>query len=464
MQVIDKNTDGLRREFNVVVAASTIEDKITSRLTEVGSQVRLPGFRPGKVPMTLLRKRFGDAVRGEILEKTIDESTQAALSEKALKPAMQPKVEVVTFEEGKDLEFAVKLEVLPEIGASDFSNLELNRPVATVTDEELDKAVQDFLKSRRSTEKVAEDRKAKKGDALLVDFIGRIDGKEFEGGSAQDNTIEIGAGMLVPGFEDQLIGAKAGETVTVKVTFPDEYGVKTLAGKPAEFEVKVKELHTITTPELNDEFAKSVGDETVESLKNRLRAFIQQNYDGASRMRVKRQLLDKLADSNSFAVPAGMVDVEFDAIWRQMEQVKQDGQLDPEDEGKSEEDLKAEYRAIAERRVRLGLLLSDVGQKNNVTVSSDDISKAVTAEAYRYPGQEAAVVDFYQKNPQAVEQLRAPIFEEKVVDYIISKAKITDQPVSVEELMRDPDAVEAEKAPSESKGAAKKSKANKKST
>ncbi len=439
MQVIDKSSDGLTRVFNVVISATSIEERVVSRLNEVGQQVRLPGFRPGKVPMKLLRTRFGQSVRGEILENTISESTQAALTERALKPAMQPRVELVTFEEGKDLEFSVKLEVLPEIGATDFSGIELVRPVSPVTDEEMDKAVQDFLKSRRTSQAVTEARGARAGDGVVADFVGTIDGVEFEGGKASGATIEIGAGAFIPGFEDQLIGAKAGDVVTVNVTFPADYGAKDLAGKPAVFSVTIKELRAFTTPELSDELAAQTGDANADALKGRMRTFLQQSHDSASRLRVKRMLLDQLAEGHSFAVPQGMVDVEFDAIWRQIEQVMKSGQLDPEDADKSEADLKAEYRAIAERRVRLGLLLSDVGQKNGVAVSQDDLARAMTQEAMRYPGQEQAVFEYYQRNPQALETLRAPIFEEKVVDFIFSRVKITDKPVTLDELMLDPD-------------------------
>ena len=439
MQVIDKNTDGLSREFNVVIPATSIEERVLSRLTEVGRTVNMPGFRPGKVPMKLLRTRFGQSVRGEILENTMNESIQAALVEKALKPAMQPKVELVNFEEGKDLEFSVKLEVLPEITTAELDNIELSRPVTPASDEEVDKAVTELLKSRRTTETVTTARAAKSGDAVVVDFVGSIDGVEFEGGKAKDATIEIGSGTYIPGFEDQLTGAKAGDAVTVKVKFPDEYGSKDLAGKDAEFKVDVKELKEFKIPELDNAFAAQLGDANAEALKTRIRAFLQQNHDQASRLRIKRQLLDKLAEEHSFAVPQGMVDVEFEAIWRQMEQVMKSGQLDPEDADKSEDDLKAEYRGIAERRVRLGLLLSDIGHKNGVQVSQEDLGRAMTQEAMRYPGQEQQVFEFYQKNPQALESLRAPIFEEKVVDFIFTKAKITNQEVSLDELMTDPD-------------------------
>jgi len=464
MQVIDKSAEGLKREFNVVIAANAIEEKVTDRLNEVGRQVRLPGFRPGKVPMNLLRKRFGQAVRSEILERTIDESTQAALTEKAIKPAMQPKVELVKFEEGQDLEFKVAFEVLPEISSSTFSDLELTRLVATVTDKEHEDGITGFLKNRRTSDKITEDRAAKKGDALLVDFVGRIDGKEFEGGAAKDTMVEIGSGQYVPGFEDQLIGAKTGETRTIKITFPEDYAAKDKAGKAAEFDITVKEIHDIKAPELNDEFAKSMGDDNAEAFKARMRQFLQDNYNNASRMRLKRQLLDKLAEAHHFDVPQGLVDVEFDAIWRQMERVAQDGQLDPEDQGKSQDELKAEYRAIAERRVRLGLLLSDVGQKNGVAVSQEDLNRAIMQEAMKYPGQETAVIEYYQRTPQALETLRAPIFEDKVVDYIIGQAKVTDQPATIEEVMRDPedDAQAAEAKPEKAADSAEKPKKAKK--
>lgn len=459
MQVIEKNSSGLAREFNVVIPATSFEERVMTRLNEVGKQVRIPGFRPGKVPLKMLRTRFGESVRGEILESTINESTQAAIAEKALKPAMQPKVELVTFEEGKDLEFSVKLEVLPEITAADVTGLELTRPTAPVSDEEMEKALAEVTQGRRTSEVVTEKRAAKTGDAVVADFVGTIDGVEFEGGKAQGATIEIGSGQFIPGFEEQLVGAKAGETTTVKVNFPDDYGAKNLAGKAAEFKVDVQELRTFKAPELNDEFAKSLGDADLEALKTRLRGFLQNNHDATSRLRMKRQLLDKLADGHSFPVPQGMVDIEFQSIWRQMEQVMKSGQLDPEDEGKSEDDLKKEYRDIAERRVRLGLLLSDIGQKNGVVVSQDDLTRALTQEAMRYPGQEQAIFQFYQSNPQALESLRAPIFEEKVVDYIFTKAKVTDQTVTLEELNRDPDEDEAPAAEAEPKKKAKAKKA-----
>jgi trigger factor len=435
MQVIDKLNEGLKRGFNVVVGAAAINERVEARLVEVGQQVRLPGFRPGKVPMDLLRKRFGQSVRGEVLERTIDESTQQALAEKSLKPALQPKVELVSFEDGKDLEFAIKVEVLPEITPNDLGSLALTRGVADVKDEELDRALTNLRKSRGTLEAMTDDRASVDGDVLVADFVGRIDGTPFEGGTAQDATIELGANGFIPGFEEQLVGVKKGETKTITVTFPTEYTPE-LAGKTAEFEVTVKDIKTRAMPELNDEFAKSLGFEGLDALKDRSRESLKEQYDRTARLHLKRQLLDKLAESHSFAVPEGMVDAEFDGIWRQVEAAKKAGQLEAEDASKSDDDLKTEYRKIAERRVRLGLLLSDIGQKNNVTVSPEDFSKAVMDEARRYPGQEQAVVEYYQRNPQALESLRAPLFEEKVVDHIISKANVTDLSISAEELAK----------------------------
>ncbi len=439
MQVIEKSSEGLRREFNVVVTAAAVEERVNARLTEVGQQVRLPGFRPGKVPMDLLKKRFGQSVRGEVLERTIEESTQAAMTEKALKPALQPRVELVSFDEGKDLEFSIKVEVLPEIAASDFSSLNLTRDVAVASDTDIEKALDGIRRSRSTTEAITESRGAATGDVVVMDFIGRINGEPFEGGTAQGHELDIGNSKLIAGFDDQLIGVKAGETKEVKLKFPEDYPSPALAGKDAVFEVKVTELRSRKLPEIDDAFAKDLNAEDVATLRDRTRSAVQRQFDDMSRARLKRQLLDKLADSHSFDVPQGMVDAEFDAIWRQVEEAKRTNSLDTSDVGKSDDDLRKEYRAIAERRVRLGLLLSDVGQKNNISIASEDLSQAVMNEARRYPGQEAAVVNYFQNNPQAVETLRAPIFEEKVVDYIISQAKVSDNQVTPEELAKEPE-------------------------
>jgi trigger factor len=439
MQITEKTTQGLKREYNVVIAASIIEQRMTTRLSEVGQQVSLPGFRPGKAPMNLLRKRFGQSVMGEVLDQTINESAQSVISQKSLKPALQPKVELVNFAEGKDLEFAVKVELLPEITAPNFGTITLEKWVATLSDADFDKAIQQLLTNNRTTKAIDEDRKAKNGDVLLIDFVGKLNGATFDGGTGFDTQLELGSGQFIPGFEEQLLGVKAGDNAVLNVTFPTEYGAKDLAGKAVTFDVKVKEIRAFITPELDEEFAKRMGEESVDKLKAKTRDIMQASYDRLSRLRLKRNLLDKLAELDAFAVPDGMVDAEFDAIWRQIEQAKAAGQLDPEDVKKSEEELRKEYRAIAERRVRLGLLLSDVGQKNTISVTPEELGKAVAAQAERFPGQEQAVVNYYKNTPEALESLRAPAFEDKVVDFILGQVKITEKTVSIEDLQKDPE-------------------------
>jgi trigger factor len=439
MQITEKTTEGLKREYNVVIAAAAIEQRMTTRLTEVGQQVNLPGFRPGKAPMNLLRKRFGQSVMGEVLDQTINESAQSVLTEKASKPALQPKIELINFAEGKDLEFAVKVEVLPDITPPDFGQVALEKWVAKVEDAEFDKALQQLLDSNRSTKVITEDRKAVKGDVVVIDYVGKLDGEVFEGGTAFDAYLELGSGQFIPGFEDQLIGVKSGDSAVLNITFPTDYGAKNLAGKAVVFNVNVKEIREAVAATLDDEFAKRMGEENAEKLKSRTRDVMQGSYDRLSRLRLKRNLLDKLSELGAFPVPEGMVDAEFNAIWAQIEQAKSSGQLDPEDANKSDDELRTEYRKIAERRVRLGLLLSDVGQKNNIAVTPEELGQAVAAQASRFPGQEQAVVNYYKSTPEALEQLRAPAFEDKVVDFILARAKITEKAVTIDELQKDPE-------------------------
>lgn len=445
MQVTETNADGLKREFKIVVPASALQDKMDSRLKELSQQVRLPGFRPGKVPMALMKKKYGPSVMGEVLEAAVQDSSQQTLADRDLRPALQPKIEIVSFEEGKDLEFSMAVEVLPTIADMDFGGIELERPKVVVPDSEIEEALGRIAESRKQAEPTGSKRKSKKGDILEIDFVGRVGGEEFPGGKGEGFDLELGSGTFIPGFEDQLIGAKAGDVTTVKVTFPEDYHAKDLAGKEAEFEVTVKELKEPKVPEINDEFAKSVGLDDLEALKGAVREQMDKDYAGIARNRVKRALLDKLAEMATFDVPPGMVDMEFDAIWKQIEDAKSRDDLDEEDKGKSDEELRTEYRSLAERRVRLGLLLADVGQKANVQVSQEDLNRAIMQEAMRYPGQEQAVFQFFQNNQQALNQLRAPIYEDKVVDHILENAKVTDKEVSPEELTAEPEAASSKK-------------------
>jgi trigger factor len=446
MQVIETLSDGLKRGYTVVVPVADIEGKRTKRLTELGRTLNLPGFRPGKVPMPVVKQRFGTAVTAEVLEESVSEATRQVLADRGLRPAMQPKVDVVTIEEAKDLEFKVELELLPEIALPDFSAIALTRMKAEPTAESIDKALGDIAQRNRTLTEVEPPRPAAKGDVLTIDYLGKIDDVAFPGGTGSDMDVELGGTGFIPGFADQLEGLSPGEIRTISVTFPEEYGAKDLAGKPATFEVTAKALKQPVVPAIDEELAKQLGFETLEQLRGIITTQIQREYDQLSRLRLKRQLLDALAALVSFPVPEGMVQAEFDQIWQRIEAGRKEGQVDDEDKDKDDDTLKTEYRGIAERRVRLGLLLSEIGRANGIAVNPDEMTRAMRAEASRYPGQETQVMEFFRKNPQAAEGLRAPIYEEKVVDFVLELAKVTDTPVTAEELARDPDTASPEAA------------------
>lgn len=434
MQITETNAEGLKREFKIVVPAGQIEDRVQTRLREVGETVRIPGFRPGKVPMPMLRKKYGPSVMGEVVEGAINDSTQQAISDRNLRPALQPKIEITSFAEGKDLEFTVAMETLPEVKPIDFASIEVERPKVEVPDSEIDQALKQIAERNEKTEPLAGDHAAANGHVAVIDFTGKRDGVAFEGGSAEGYSLKLGSGSFIPGFEEQVVGMKAGEAKTIDLSFPEQYHNAELAGQKVQFDVKVNELREAIAPAIDDDLAKSMGLENAEALRKAVRDEIERNYASQARAVVKRRLLDQLADKHEFEVPQGMVDVEFDAIWKQVERDREQGRLDPEDKDKSEDQLKQEYRAIAERRVRLGLLLSEVGRHNNITVTQDDINRAVMNEARRFPGQEHMVFQYYQKNPDALNMLRAPIYEDKVIDFILELAKTTEKPVSPAEL------------------------------
>jgi trigger factor len=436
MQVTELTAEGLKREYKVVVPASEIETRVTERLEELKQKIRMPGFRPGKVPVSLLKKQYGRSVMGEVLEQAVNQGSQQAISEHELRPALRPKIEVTAFDEGADLEFTMALEVLPQVPAVDLRAISLTRPVAEVSEETVAKSLENFVQRFQEYEPLAEPRPAQSGDQVVIDFAGTIEGEPFEGGSGQDLELVLGSGRMLPGFEDQLTGASAGDEVTVEVSFPTEFPNPALAGKPAHFVVQVKEVRQPKPLVIDDELAKRVGFDDLAAMQTLFRDSIKREYERVSRARAKRSLLDHLAETYPFTVPAGMVDLEFDAIWKQ---IKEEIERSGNDTGKSEEELASEYRGIAERRVRLGLILSDVGQTNELKVEQHELNAAIMEQARRYPGQEQKVLEFFKSNPTAVEQLRAPIYEDKVVDFILQMATIEDQVVSPEELMRDPD-------------------------
>ncbi|MCC7284380.1 MAG: trigger factor [Acetobacteraceae bacterium] len=437
MQVTEAEASGLKRAFQVVVPAADLAGKQDARIAELAKTLRLPGFRPGKVPLAIVRQRYGKAVLGEVLEGTVGEVAQQVVTDRGLRPAQRPEIKDFKFEDGQDLAFTVALEVLPEITLPDLKAISIEKLTADPDDAAVSRAL-DQLASRNRSVVAADPRPAEKGDIVVVDFEGRIDGVPFDGGKADDAEIELGQGRFIPGFEDQLVGIEPGQTRAIAVTFPADYGAKDLAGKAAEFSVAAKALKRPVLPAIDDAFAKTLGMENLAALTDAVKKQIGREYDQVARMRTKRLLLDQLAATADFAAPEGMVDAEFNGIWQRIEADLKEGRLDDDDKGKDEATLKADYRAIAERRVKLGLLLAEIGRANTISVAENELKRAMQAQAMRFPGQEKQVFDYFAKNPQALEGLRAPIFEEKVVDFILELASVTERKVAPEELSADP--------------------------
>ena len=449
MQVTETLSEGLKRGFTVIVPSAEVEGKRTARLAELGKQVKLPGFRPGKVPLSIVRQRYGVAVTGEVLEQTVNDATRALLEGRGLRSATQPKVGLVRGpldekaapgDSSSDLEFTVELELLPDIAMPDLAELSLTRLSAEPDATTVDRALGDIAKRQRSFEAIEESRGAARGEVIVVDFVGRIGEEAFEGGTGTDVNVEVGGGEFIPGFSEQLEGLAAGEARTIEVTFPEDYKASELAGKQARFEVTAKALKRAVDPALDDAFATSLGFEGLDDVRSLIARQVQQEYDQLSRMRIKRELLDLLSTRTDFAAPEGMVEPEFAAIWQRVEADQKEGRADEEDQGKDEATLRADYRRIAERRVKLGLLLAEIGRAAGIGVTQDEMTRAMRMEAGRYPGQEQLVLDFFTKNPQAAETLRGPIFEDKVVDHILAHAKVEQRSVSPEELAEMPPA------------------------
>ena len=435
MKITELKTEGLNKSYKVVIENKDFVKEVDAKLARIAKQVKLPGFRAGKAPLTMVKQKYLNEVMGEALDDAIRNGSNKVMADNKLRPATQPAIKIVAFGEDKDVEFDMDVEVLPEIKLGDFSKISLNKYVADVPAEEVEKAISYLANARKETT-VVDGRAAQKGDTVMIDFVGSVDGVEFNGGKGDNYPLELGSGSFIPGFEDQLIGAKAGDKVDVKVKFPENYHAKDLAGKDSVFVVTVKEVREPKAVEINDELAKSLGAESLEKLKENLTNRIKADYENASRMKLKRHLLDALDKEYDFEVPNSLVDAEYKAIVEQYEQAKKYNQLDEEEKNKKEADLLKEYKDIAIRRVKLGLLLSEVGQDAKVTIKPEDINAAIMNEAKKYPGQEQMVLDYYLKNKQAVEALKAPIFEEKIIDHVISIVKLNEKKVSVEELYK----------------------------
>lgn len=453
MQITETSADGLKRELQVVLGAQELTERRDKRIDELKDTVQIKGFRKGKVPAAHLRKVYGRQLMAEILQDAVEESSRQALDDRNERPAGQPKIEfpedetlVETVIAGQaDFSYSMSYEIIPKFDVVEFSTLELERLVSDVEDEEIDKAIKQ-LAERNVSYEPSETEAAAEGHKLTIDFVGRIDGEEFEGGKADGIDLVIGQGGFIPGFEEGLIGAKAGEDRVVNVTFPEEYPVDTLKGKAAVFDAKVTAVGLPQEPEINDAFAETLGAENLEKLREMVSEQMGREYAQVSRMKLKRALLDELNEKHDFELPPSLVEAEFEGIWNQITQrLDQEGKTF-DDEPKSEAEQRVEYRDVAERRVRLGLLLGEIGERNKVEVTQDELRQALLQEAQQYPGQAREVYEFYEKTPGAIAQLRAPIFEDKVVDLIIEQATITDKKVSVEELakpMEDDDEAEA---------------------
>ncbi len=444
MQVTETLAQGLKREFKVVLPVADLATRLDKELDDLKGKVRINGFRPGKVPTAHLKRVYGRSVMADVMQNAVNEANRKIVEDNKLRLAQEPKVD---FEGGQeqvekamaaqgDLAFTVAIEVLPKFDVGTFDDVALERQVADILDSDVDSAIDRMASQSKPFAPRAEGEAAQDGDKLTIDFLGKLDGVPFEGGAANDAELVLGSKQFIPGFEEQLVGAKAGEARAITVKFPDEYQAANLAGKEATFDVTVKAVQAPGDVKIDDEFAKQFGLEGLDKLKEAIRANIKREYDRAGRDKLKRALLDALDKKYSFELPEGLVEQEFNNIWAQVQQEQKQTGKSFEDEGTTEEAAKADYRKIAERRVRLGLVLAEVGEKAEVKVADEEVSQAVVERARQFPGQEKAVWDYYTKNQEALAQLRAPIYEEKVVDHIIGLAKVTEKAVSKEDLLK----------------------------
>ena len=447
MQVTETLSEGLKREYKVVVPAAELDAKVNARLDELKDRVRINGFRPGKVPVTHLKRMYGRSTMAEVIEATVRDTNNQIVSERGYKLAADPKVTLPTDEgaieqliAGKtDLYYTMALEIVPPIALGDFKSIKLTKLAADVTDDEVEQGIARLVDQNKPYTVRPEGEKAAKDDRVTISFAGTIDGTPFEGGSGDDSVVLIGSNTFIPGFEDQLIGIATGETRTLKVTFPVHYMKQDLAGKTADFVVNAKSIEAPGTVAADDDFAKSLGLESIAKLREAVKGSITREHATMSRQKLKRALLDELDTMHKFDPPPTLVEEEFERVWKSVLQELENEGKTFADEGTSEEKAKAEYRTIAERRVRLGLVLAEIGEKNNITVTEDELSRAVMERARQFAGQEQRVWDYYRQNPQAIAALRAPIFEEKVIDFLLELAGVTERKISREDLYKEDD-------------------------
>ena len=444
MAITQTLSDGLKREFEVVITDNEINKLVNVKLENIAKEVNLPGFRPGKVPISVVKNRFGKQILGEVVRESVDSLTKETIEKNNLIPSSQPKVEIVSFEEGQDLKAKLSVEIMPEIEIPDLSKLDITKPVVKVSEKEIDEAVEKIARENIGTKTVTEKRPAKTGDTVVIDFLGKIDDVPFEGGEAKGHNLKLGSNSFIPGFEDGLVGCSIGKKVNINVTFPEDYQASNLAGKNAVFETTINEIKEDNDLLINDDFAKNLGMEELNALKKAVSEQMNKQHDIASRDKSKRQILDLLADAVSFELPETLEKEEYNSICKAMNPNAKPEKMDasnedaPEpqvDEGMSDEE-KIDASEIAQRRVRLGLLLSEIGRKNNIKVEEEDTRKAMMQEIQKYPGQEKQVMDYFKNNPEAQQQLSGPIFEDKIIDFILELANVKEKTVSVEELYK----------------------------
>ncbi len=459
MQIVETTNEGLKRAYTVTISAKDIEARIDSEVKKIAPQVKMPGFRPGKVPANLIRKMHGESLHNDALNETLRESVNGLIREKSLRPALQPRVDMTPgYEQGMDAELTVEVEVLPDITAPSVDGLKLEKLVVPVTDKELDEALTRFASNQKSWKDAPKSKKAADGDQLIIDFVGRVDGVEFDGGKAENTPLVIGSGQFIPGFEDQLTGAKTGDKKTITVTFPADYPAENLKGKEAEFDITVQAVKVEEETKVDEDFAKTLGLDSLDKLKELVKIQLEQETAGLTRTQMKRQLLDTLAADHDFAVPPTMVEAEFEQIWQQL-QAETDREPDPAAAKAEIEAEKEDYKRIAERRVRLGLLLSEIGQANGVDITAQEMSMLVQQAAQQYrPEDRQRFVDYVRNDAMAQAQLRAPLYEDKVVDFLFDKAEVSTREVTREELEA---AIEAEDTSAEAAKPAKKPAAKK---
>ena len=466
MNVSETKSEGLLREYQIVITAAEIDAEVSKKLEEIATTVKMPGFRPGKVPMSVVKSRFSDQVRGDAIKAALDEGARQAIEGNDLRLASQPQVDIKSYEDGKDLEASLACEVMPAITIPDLGKVSVDRPKIDSDPKEVEETLGRIADENRPTAPIAKARAAKSGDVAMIDFIGRIDGEAFEGGTAEGHSLEIGSNSFIPGFEEGLVGAKPGTTIDVPVTFPDDYQAAHLAGKLAVFEVKVNELHEKADASIDDELATRLGFENLDGLKGAIAEQINGQHQTALRQLTKKNVLDALAKGDAFEVPPSLFRQEYETVARAMNPNVTDQDQDQDqdhpaaDEG-MDNDAKAEAESVATRRVRLGLLVTEIGRENNIEVTEEDTRRAVFEEARRHPGQEQMVLEYFEKNPQAMQQISGPIFEDKVVDFILEMAKVTDVTIDTDTLYNAPEEAAPVKKASTKKSAVKKAAAKK---